>query len=162
MYYELLWERLEAKKTECPARLERLLKEEVQKRGFDLADPEKYSAYRDAAQAFVAERIETYNPLGLQYTFEPTGPEELWEFETQLNWYDSRAEFEALVNAARQKVPQDLSPEKIRRAAGELIRQLGAFPDKSIIQGYQSEPTLQKLPDYLVARVVEELVQVEK
>jgi hypothetical protein len=41
--------------------------------------------------------------------------------------------------------------------ADELIRQSGAFPDRSILDAYRVEPTLQKLPDYIVARVIEEI-----
>jgi hypothetical protein len=42
--------------------------------------------------------------------------------------------------------------------ADELIRQAGAFPDRSIIKAYHPEPTHQKLPDYIVACVIEEVV----
>lgn len=158
-YYEVLYERLEAKKTLSPVRIEQLLSEEIERQGFRVSDQEKFQAYQEAAQAFVVERIETYNPVGVQYTFEQGSPEEVWEFEAQLNWYDSREEFETLVRAARRKAQQDLSHQKLRQLAEELIQELGAYPDQSIIEGYQAQPTLRKLPDYVVARVVEELVR---
>ena len=158
-YYEVLHERLEAKKTLSPARIEQLLSEEIERQGFGVSDQEKFQTYQEAAQAFVAERIETYNPVGIQYTFEKGSPEEVWEFEAQLNWYDSREEFEALVRAARRKARQNLSHQKLRQLAEELIQELGAYPDQSIIEGYEAQPTLRKLPDYVVARVVEELVR---
>ena len=158
-YYEVLHERLETKKTLSPARIEQLLSEEIERQGFGVSDQEKFQAYQEAAQAFVAERIETYNPVGIQYTFEKGSPKEVWEFEAQLNWYDSREEFEALVEAAQRKVQTDMTPKKLRQSAQELIKEMGAYPDKSIIEGYEAQPTLRKLPDYVVARVVEELVR---
>jgi hypothetical protein len=160
-YYEILHERLEAHNSQDPARLASLLQEEIARRSFEVVGAEKFKAYLEATQAFVAERIETYNPVGIQYTFGKTSPEEAWEFETQLNWYDSRGEFETLVKTARTKLTADMSPEKLRQSARELIWELGAYPDKSIIEGYQGRPTLQKLPDYVVARVVEEIVRQE-
>jgi hypothetical protein len=33
------------------------------------------------------------------------------------------------------------------------------YPDQSIIAGYQAQPTLQKLPDCIVAQVIEEIVK---
>jgi len=42
--------------------------------------------------------------------------------------------------------------------AAELITQVGAFPDKSIIAGYEAKPGLRKLPDYIVARAIEEII----
>ena len=120
-YYEVLYERLEAHSSKSPTRIEQLLKEEIERQEFGVTDQEKFQAYQEAAQAFVAERIETYNPVGVQYTFKQGSPEEVWEFEAQLNWYDSRGEFEALVRAARRKTQQDLSHQKLRQLAEELF-----------------------------------------
>ena len=161
-YYEVLYERLEAKKDLSCVRIERVLREEIARQGYRVSGGEGFSAYQQAAEAFVAERIETYNPVGIQYTFEQARPEEVWEFEDQLNWYDSRGEFEVLVEAARGKAERGLSREELRSRAEELIQELGAYPDKSIIEGYEAAPTLRKLPDYVVARVVEELVRRER
>ncbi|MCP4711464.1 MAG: hypothetical protein GY869_22820, partial [Planctomycetes bacterium] len=119
-------------------------------------------AYLDAADTFVIERIETYNPVGVQYTFDPISPKETWEIETQLNWYDSRAEFEELAQIARKMVNQHpLTPETLTQSAQILINLMGAFPNKSIISGYLEAPTLQKLPDYLVACAIEVIIQQE-
>jgi hypothetical protein len=49
-----------------------------------------------------------------------------------------------------------MTEENMRRLADELIRKVGAFPDRSIIPAYEAEPALGKLPDYVVARAIEE------
>ncbi len=157
-YYEALYERLQAGKELLAARIEKLLAEEIAERGFEDFDEAKYAAYRDACLAFVDERIETYNPFGIQYTFDRTRAREAFELELQLDWYDSRAEFEALAQAARRKAEAGVTEEGLRPLAEELIKELGAFPDKSIISAYEAEPGLRKLPDYIVARTIEEII----
>ena len=52
-----------------------------------------------------------------------------------------------------------MSEQRIWQLADELIRLVGAFPDKSIISGYEAGPALKKLPDYVVARVIEEIIK---
>jgi hypothetical protein len=108
--------------------------------------------------AFVDERIETYNPIGIQYLFDRSRAKEAFELELQLDWYDSRAEFEALVEAARSKAQTDVTEDRLRPLAEELIKDVGAFPDKSIIAAYEAKPGLRKLPDYVVARAIEEII----
>lgn len=157
-YYEALYERLEANKGLLTTKVEKLLTEEVASRGFDDFNQDKFTAYRDVCLAFVDERIEYYNPFGIQYTFDRIGAREAAELELQLNWYDSRAEFKALVQAIRSKAEADLTEENLKLLAEELIEEAGAFPDKSIISTYQAEPALSKLPDYIVARAVEEII----
>lgn len=157
-YYEILYERLEANKNILAARIEQLLAEEIANRSFDDFNQEKFTAYRDACLAFVDERIETYNPIGFQYTFDRIRAKEAAELELQLNWYDSQAEFEALVQAACRKAEAGLTEENLKLLAEELIKETGAFPDESIISTYQAEPALSKLPDYIVACAIEEIV----
>lgn len=157
-YYEILYERLEAQKELLARRIEELLAEEVAFRGFENFGEEKYAAYRDACLAFVDERIEAYNPIGIQYLYDRSRAKEAFELELQLNWYDSRAEFEALVEAARSMAEPDVTEEKLRPLAEELIKEVGAFPDKSIISAYEAKPGLNKLPDYVVARTIEEII----
>ena len=157
-YYEVLYERLQANKELLSKRIDELLVEEVTERGFEDFDEAKYAAYKDACLAFVDERIETYNPFGIQYTFDRTRAREAFELELQLDWYDSRAEFEALAQAARGKAEAVVTEEGLRPLAEELIKELGAFPDKSIISAYEAEPGLRKLPDYIVARTIEEII----
>jgi hypothetical protein len=157
-YYETLYERLEAHKGPLAKRIEELLAEEVTLRGFEDFGRDKYAAYRDACVAFVDERIETYNPIGIQYLFDRSRAKEAFELELQLDWYDSRAEFEALVEAARSKAQAVVTEDRLRPLAEELVKDAGAFPDKSIIAAYEAKPGLRKLPDYVVARAIEEIV----
>ncbi|MBL7152301.1 MAG: hypothetical protein ISS79_01180 [Phycisphaerae bacterium] len=156
-YYEAVYELLEAEKDSLAARIGELLTEEVERRGFEAFDEEKYSAYRDACTAFVDERIETFNPIGYQYTFDRARTQDAFELELQLNWYDARAEFEALAEAAADKAQSVLTDENLRPLAAELMVELGVFPNNSIIAAYKAAPTLQKLPDYIVARAIEEI-----
>ena len=158
-YYETLYEQLEAKKDVLATRIEPLLAEEIANRGFENFNEDKFTAYRDACLAFVDERIETYNPIGIQYTFDRIRSQEAVELELQLNWYDSRAEFETLVEAARSKAEMGLMEQNLQVLADELIKQVGAFPDTSIISAYEAEPALGKLPDYVVARAIEEIIR---
>jgi len=158
-YYEALYEHLEANKELLATKIEKLLKEEIVKRGFGDFDEEKYTAYRDACLAFVDERLETYNPIGIQYTFDRIRAKEAAELELQLNWYDSRAEFEALAEAVRSKAEVEMTEERMRNLTDELIREVGAFPDRSIISAYEAKPALGKLPDCIVARAIEETIR---
>lgn len=158
-YFEALYGRLEAKKKRLIIKVERLLREEIAKRGFENFDEQKFAAYRDACLAFIDERLESYNPIGIQYTFERVNAKEVFELELQLNWYDSRAEFEALIEAIHSKTQTPLTDEGLQRLADELISQRGAFPDASIICAYEADPALPKLPDYIVARAIEETIR---
>jgi hypothetical protein len=166
-YYEALYQRLEANKALLAGKIEDLLKQEIAHHGFADFDGDKYAAYRDACLAFVDERIETYNPIGIQYTFDRVRAKEVLELELQLNWYDSRAEFAALRQAAQDAVlseaknqaEAEMTQEKLKELADELIAEVGAFPDKSIISAYEAEPALNKLPDYIVGRAIEEILR---
>ncbi|MDH4238119.1 MAG: hypothetical protein OEW48_01015 [Phycisphaerae bacterium] len=157
-YYEALHERLEANKDLLTAQIERLLQAEFENRDFGSINQEKYNAYRNACLAFIDERIEMYNPIGIQYTFDSTGRRQAFELELQLNFYDSRAEFKALVEAAKSKAQPDMGEQELRELAVDLISEVGAFPDKSIISAYKAGPALSKLPDYITARAIEEIV----
>jgi len=157
-YYEALHELLASNKASLITKAEKLLRKEIKNRAFATFDREKHTAYRDAAVAFVDERIETYNPIGIQYTFDRTPSRWASEFELQLNWYDSQAEFQDLNEAADEKAEPEMTDRRLRQLANELITEMGAFPDKSIISAYQAEPALGKLPDYIVARAIEEII----
>lgn len=157
-YYETLYNRLESGKPLIAARIDKMLAEEVEKWGYEGFDEQKHAAYRDACLAFVDERIEAYNPTGLQYLFDREVAKGAFKLELQLDWFDSRAEFEALVAEARRR-STDMTDENVHALAEELIGQVGAFPDKSIIAGYEAEPALQKLPDYVVAGVIEQVIR---
>ena len=157
-YYEALYDRLAAKKDLLQTRIDKILQEELAKLEFGDFNDDKYAAYRDACLAFVDERSETYNPIGIQYTFDRIRTQEAIALELQLDWYDSREEFETLLEAARAKTQVPMPDERLRELAHELIKEFGAFPDKSIISAYEAEPVLGKLPDYVVARAVEEII----
>jgi len=166
-YYEALYQRLEANKALLARKIEDLLKQEIAQHGFADFDGDKYAAYRDACLAFVDERIEAYNPIGIQYTFDRIRAKEALNLELQLNWYDSRAEFAALRQAAQDAVLSEaknqaeaqMSEERLKELADGLIAEVGAFPDKSIISAYEAEPALNKLPDYIVGRAIEEVLR---
>ena len=157
-YYEALYERLEAQKEILATKIDEILAEEIEKRGFIGFDEEKYKAYLDACLAFIDERIEAYNPIGIQYIYNRSSAKEVIELELQLNWYDSRNEFQFLVETARSKAEEDLTEEQLRPVADEIIAEVGVFPDKSIISAYEEKPGLNKLPDYIVARTIEEVI----
>jgi predicted metal-dependent phosphoesterase TrpH len=157
-YYEALYELLEAHKDTMTGRINAVLADEIQTRGYEDFDGEKFTAYSEACQAFIDERIEMYNPFGIQYLYDRSRTKEAFELELQLNWYDSRAEFKALVEAARRKVDFHAGREDFGPLAKELMKEVGAFPDKSIISAYRAKPALNKLPDYIVARIIEEII----
>lgn len=161
-YYEALYEQLRANKELLAVKIEELLGQEIAQRGFGKIDRERYAAYRDACLAFVDERIEMYNPIGIQYTFDRSQSRQVHMLELQLNWYDSRAEFEALVQAARDKAKTDMTDGEMKRLAEELVAQAGAFPDNSIICAYEAEPALNKLPDYIVGRAIEDIIHSQR
>ena len=73
-----------------------------------------------------------------------------------------RADLEAAkkeLEAVRAKAEAGMEEEKMRQLAQEMISQVGAYPDNSIISAYEMSPALQKLPDYIVARAIEDLVR---
>ena len=140
-------------------RIKNVLSEQIEAARFEVFDKDKFSAYWDACLAFIEERIETYNPIGIQYTYSKNVREGAFELEMQLDWYDSRKEFQVLVEAARIKANYMTSEDDLREKAKELIEQVGAFPDKSIIAGFKAKPELKKLPDYVVALIIEENIR---
>ena len=157
-YYESLYDLLDSNKAPLIGKIEDMLRSELESLGAVNFDREKYEAYRDACLAFVDERMETYNPIGIQYTFDRIPSPLAAQLELQLNFYDSRAEFQALKEAARAKAEPDMTDERLHQLANELIIQVGAFPDKSIISAYEAAPALGKLPDYIVARAIEKII----
>jgi hypothetical protein len=152
-YYEALYERLTGHKEALTGKIKQILAIELARHNLD---PEKHEAYLEACLAFVEERLEAYNPIGIHYTFDRLRSDEAIALEHQLDWFDSRAEFEALREAARSKAEEGMTDSKLRELAGELIRERGAFPDRSIIAAYKEAPGLNKVPDYVVAVAIEE------
>ncbi len=157
-YYERLHERMQASRERLFRRIDEWLPMEVARSGFHDMDSRKLEAYREACVAFIDERLETYNPIGIQYTFDGVSSRTAAELEFELNWYNSRQEFTDLVAAARSLAGSGVPDEALPDLADDLIRRNGAYPDRSIIETYAAEPALQKLPDYLVACVIEEII----
>jgi len=157
-YYERLYELMEARRADLLSRMDDLLAVESARQGFHDMSGEKLAAYRDACIAFIDERLESYNPVGIQYTFDRSTSRTAAELEFQLNWYNSRAEFAELVAMAQSLAARVPSDDLLPEAVEDLIRRAGAFPDRSIIEAYHAAPALQKLPDYIVACIIEEIV----
>ena len=157
-YYERLYERLATDRARVTARIALLLPAEIERQGFGPMGSERIEAYREACQAFVDERLDMYNPIGIQYTFDRQNSRQAAELEFQLDWYNSRPEFEALVAAAQSRAAEEMSDEMLGDLADALIREVGAFPDQSIIAGYIAQPACQKLPDFIVACAIEQVV----
>jgi len=159
-YWERLHEKLIERSEAIETQIGPLLGEEIDRRGYrDLIEHQRYEAYREASVAFLAERIEAYNPIGLQYTFDKARREAAFELEQGLEWYNSRAEWKELVDAAGEKTKVLLGDETLGQAAEELIVEMGAYPDRSIISVYEQLPALQKLPDYILARAIEAMIR---
>lgn len=158
-YYETLYEKLESRKQFCIARIEELMRRELAQLLPTDRSEVKFAAYCEACLAFLEERIETYNPVGAQYLFDQADDKTAFKLELELNWYDSRQEFARLVEAARQLAQADMAEKKMQESVATLIKQCGAYPDKSIIAAYQAEPLLSKLPDYVLSLVIEELLR---
>ena len=157
-YYETLHNFLVENKGPIEAAINKVAATELKTLNPADFNTDKFDAYRDAAVAFLEERIETYNPIGIQYTLDRIPTALARQLELQLNWFDSTDEFEQLKQAAAELAEPAMSNDRLKELANELIRRSGAFPDKSIISAYHTDPTLQKLPDYALARAIEELI----
>jgi hypothetical protein len=158
-YYEALHELLVGNKEFLAEQIDRLLADEIARQGFAQFDDEKLGAYKQACLAFVDERVEMYNPIGIQYTFDERRRREAFSLELQLDWYDSAAEFASLTQAASSKAEMQMGEGRVSELADELVREAGAFPNRSIISAYESRPALGKLPDYIVARAIEQAIR---
>ena len=53
------------------------------------------------------ERQEIYDPTGIHYTFDCLRSEETVSLAQQLDWYDSRAEWEALLELTRKALREN-------------------------------------------------------
>ncbi|MHC4152131.1 MAG: hypothetical protein ACYSSP_08535 [Planctomycetota bacterium] len=157
-YYERLFELLEANRLSILAKIEELLPAEASKISADL-NSENLSALKDVCLALIEERIEMYNPIGIQYTFDRLRSKQARQLEMQLDWFDSRQEFEELLQAIQSKIETDMEQSRILELADELIIEAGAFPDKSIIETFRQDAALNKLPDYIVALVIEKNIK---
>lgn len=153
-YYEILYERLSTGRDRLIRFIKAHLPGELSDRDFPGYTPRKYGAYEEACLAFVEERLEAYNPIGIQYTFARPRAKTAAQLEFQLDWFDSRAEFKSLCKAARIKAEQDMTDARLRELGGELVLEMGAFPNQSVIAAYEAEPALNRVPDYVVAQAI--------
>jgi hypothetical protein len=154
-YFEALHSILEEKKDILAENIKGELSKEIKNRGFKDVNKEKFAAYWEACLAFIEERIEAYNPFGIQYLYDGSRRKEAFKLELQLDWYDSKAEYKALFKAALDKIEMSDSEKDFKILAKELIGEFVAFPNRSIISTYRARPTLNRLPDYVVARLIE-------
>jgi hypothetical protein len=156
-YFETLYNTLLEQKQDVYSQIDQLLKPEIEK--LETVSPERIDAYREACIAFVDERLEMYNPIGLQYTFDNQARKFAKELELQLNWFDSTEEFNKLLEAIKEIANKGFDEKNVEQYAKQLISQFGAFPDKSIIESFREKPALQKIPDYVVACSIEKIIE---
>lgn len=156
-YFETLYNTLLEQKQDVYSQIDQILVPEIEK--LESVSAEKIEAYRDACLAFVDERLEMYNPIGLQYTFDNQSRKFAKELELQLNWFDSTEEFAKLLDAIKVFVNQGFDEKNVEQYAKKLIKEFGAFPDKSIIESFNKQPALQKIPDYVVACSIEKIIK---
>ena len=159
-YYEVLYDQLSEHTAYFDNRYRDLLFREFDQHPGSVNE-EKLAAYQDACAAFLLERIEMYNPIGLQYMYDRGDVQDAFKLELTLNWYDGRDEWADLVNTAREVIreTEEDTDEFLSEMAGELIRRCGAYPDQSILRDYRADPALNKLPDYVVAVLIEQFLK---
>jgi len=162
-YIETLYERLSVAKDGCIQQMGPLLQSEIVAQQFDIHRPDKFDAYLEACVAFLDERLESYNPIGLQWIFPQTMVEEAFEMEAIVDWYDSRDEFDRLCHQIKTKLQaysdEACSEEAVKQLADELIAEHGAYPNHSIIEAYRRRPQKNYLPDLVVATVIEAVLE---
>lgn len=158
-YYEALHDFLYQNRRRVKQIIESALNEEVKQRNFAAFDKQKFNAYRDAAIAFLDERIEAYNPIGLQYTFDKRTRYHTARLEEHITFYDSRNEFSALIDTAKNLALRHSTDDDLPKLASLLIEERGAFPNQSIIAAYEKRPALNKLPDYILAKAIEDSIK---
>jgi len=161
-YYEALYERLAPRQGALRERIGQVLREVLAERGWGQFGSDRFAGYLEAAEAFLHERLEMYNPIGFHWTLDSVHSPLAAKLELQLDWYDATAEFERLRAAARELVEAaeaGMDDARLKEAAGKMIRRCGAFPDRSIIEAYGREPAAHKVPDYAVAVAIEEALE---
>mgnify|MGYP006297836529 CR=1 FL=1 len=160
-YYEALHRKLVDNRDSVFRKISLLLTSEVRKNRLPITAGEKFEAYLQACYAFVDERIESYNPIGIQYTYPQKNHSYAAELEFQLAWYGGKPEFHSLLEAIREKTAdrENIDDKTLAELAERLVIENGAYPDHSIISAYLDEPNLLKLPDYIVARAIEQTVR---
>jgi hypothetical protein len=155
-YYESLYDFLIESREKITESIKRALPAELSR--FGDYNEEDFDAYLEAAVAFLDERLEMYNPFGFQYTFDNLNSEFAKKLELQLTWFDSSQEFESLKKAVDGIIEFGFDESKLNDYAGSLISRFGAFPDKSIIEAYNQKPAAPRLPDFILAQSIEQII----
>jgi hypothetical protein len=155
-YYESLYNILLDRRDSIIGTIKKILPAELSK--FGNFTSEDFDAYFEAALAFLEERIEMYNPLGLQYTFGRPVSDFARTLELQLSWFDSSQEFETLKKAVREIVQLGFDEQKLNDYADYLISKFGAFPDKSIVEAYNHQSAESRIPDFILALAIEQAI----
>ena len=155
-YYERLYNLLLENKGQVIRSINDLLPRALA--GFGSFDEDKKEAYLEAALSFLDERLEMYNPLGIQYTFDNVNREFARQLELQLNFFDSTEEFLSITEKIEEFTKEGFDEEKMGCYANELVGLFSAFPDRSIIEAYKSKPALNKIPDYVLAESIEDVI----
>ena len=156
-YFEALHNLLFNQKEVIKDEIDELLRTELSK--LVSVTDEKITAYMEASLAFLDERVEMYNPVGLQYLYDNQTSEFARQIELQLDWYDSSAEFQSILDAVDAIAKSGYEPEQLPQLAQQLVKKFGAFPDRSIIENYLNKPSTRKLPDYILARSIEKIIK---
>ncbi|MDH7600113.1 MAG: hypothetical protein QHH07_10845 [Sedimentisphaerales bacterium] len=155
-YYEALYDILAANMELLVRRVGRILNLVL---GDKDIGPERMQGYLDACLAFVEERLESYNPIGIQYLFDWAHSPQVSAIGQQLDWFDSREELDQLYASAQRLAEPGMTDDQLRETALQLVREHGAFPDRSIINAYHDAPAPNKLPDYVVAMAIESVLK---
>jgi hypothetical protein len=156
-YFEALHDLLFNQREVIKDEIDELLRTELAK--LVSVTDEKIAAYMDASIAFLDERLEMYNPVGLQYLYDNQTSEFARQIELQLDWYDSSIEFQSIFDAVDVLTKSGFEPEQLPQLARQLVKKFGAFPDRSIIEYYLNKPSTRKLPDYILARAIEKIIK---
>lgn len=156
-YFEALHDLLFNQREVIKDEIDELLRTELAK--LVSVTDEKIAAYMDASIAFLDERLEMYNPVGLQYLYDNQTSEFARQIELQLDWYDSSIEFQSIFDAVDVLTKSGFEPEQLPQLARQLVKKFGAFPDRSIIENYLNKPSTRKLPDYILARAIEKIIK---
>jgi len=159
-YYEFLYNTLLERRERISDTIKNLLPAELSHFGPYSSD--NFDAYFDACLAFLDERLEMYNPFGVQYTFDNLHSAFAKKLELQLSWFDSSREFEDLEGAVDEILALGFDENKLDDYVGRLVLRFGAYPDRSIIDSFRLNPAARKLPDFLLAQSIEQVIHEEK
>ena len=121
---------------------------------------EVIDAYADAAVSFIEERLYAYGLSSidrfLMAASRGVSPGDLASLEISIDWYECSPEKEEI----DARIEKGLN---LMRAADEivegLLREFGAFPDRTIIKAYDKAPAKNHLPDYALALALERFIR---